>query len=94
MDIDEVQRRVPYLVGSDLAYEFGVDYFESTTITNGDSEAMRKEKEELEIMFEGKIRGPVNTTGDKIDSSGDPDLIVQHLIRKILKQVYWRVFYM
>jgi hypothetical protein len=49
---------------------------------------MRKEKEEIEIIFEGKIREPVqDNNADKIDETGDPDFVIQTLIRKILKQV-------
>jgi hypothetical protein len=87
MDVDEMQRRVPYLTGSDLAYEFGVDYFESTCTGKEDTEKMRKETEELEMLFEGKVRETVKNSGDKIDTTGDPDKVVQQLIRRVLKQL-------
>jgi len=86
IDVGPLVRKVPYSAGSDLAYAFGIDYYESTCIEEIRDDALTKEMEELDLM-ESKTKDSVDMRSDKVDESGDPDLVVINLVRKVLRQL-------
>jgi hypothetical protein len=85
VDVKQPPRVIPYNQGSDVAYTLEYDYYETSAIAQ--TAKSKSSSADDDDDFGGPT--PITLTSDelkeKIDESGDPEMVVMSMVREILR---------